>query len=161
MAITQTSKCQRCLKVYQATSRHKNCASCRIYLDRRPCGLCGQMKQRKSKTCIDCYRKSKQYPVSQVKHKNKEGYIYVYYKAHKYADREGRVLEHRLVMEQKIGRYLYPFESVHHKNGNRSDNRIENLELWTKPQPTGVKVEDAVKWAKEILELYGGVSSVG
>lgn len=43
---------------------------------------------------------------------------------------------------------------VHHKNGNRSDNRPENLELWSKSQPPGQQVEDKVRWAREILERY-------
>ncbi len=85
----------------------------------------------------------------------------IYYKAHPYADTSGRVLEHRIIFEQKLGRYLLPFESVHHKNGMKSDNRIENLELWAKVQPTGARVEDFVKWAREVLKLYGGVSSIG
>lgn len=62
--------------------------------------------------------------------------------------------EHRLVMERLIGRKLLDDETVHHRNGDRSDNREENLELWCSNHPAGQRVIDLVAWAKEILARY-------
>ena len=63
--------------------------------------------------------------------------------------RIGQRGEHRIVMEQILGRELQTFENVHHKNGVRTDNRPENLELWTKAQPCGQRPEDLVAWVVE------------
>lgn len=78
---------------------------------------------------------------------NPQGYV------HRYVDGANQ-FQHRFVMEQMVGRPLKRFESVHHLNGRRDDNRPENLELWTKPQTAGQRVEDLVAWVVEHYPEY-------
>lgn len=65
------------------------------------------------------------------------------------------VLEHRFIMESILERKLLNDETVHHINGDRTDNRVDNLELWTSHQPKGQRVEDLLQYARDIIKLYG------
>ena len=75
-------------------------------------------------------------------------------RSHPRAGSNGYVFEHDLVMKELVGRHLVAGETVHHLNGVRDDNRPENLELWTRPQPAGIRAADAVAWARQVLERY-------
>ena len=92
-------------------------------------------------------------------HLNKQGYrilIGKKYLGHPCCnDKKGRMFEHRYVMYNYLRRPLKPKECIHHKNGIRHDNRIENLELCTKIHPPGRRVEDVISWCIEFLKEYG------
>lgn len=89
-------------------------------------------------------------------HLDKNGYFQITKLGHpNCTSKTGRIAQHTYLMTQHLGRSLTKYESVHHKNGIRDDNRIENLELWHKGQPAGQRLEDKIEWAKKFLEEYG------
>lgn len=114
---------------------------------------CGGPKSVKAVRCRKCQSEevSEQRARSPRRWKDeRSGYVYIQAPPPTY-----KMFEHQYVMEQTLGRKLFPGENVHHKNGIRDDNRPENLELWLSSQPSGQRVADLVVWAREILSRYG------
>ena len=88
-------------------------------------------------------------------HYHATGYKVLSGTGHPNVNKAGTIMEHIKIMSDHLGRPLKKGENVHHKNGIRDDNRIENLELWTKHQPTGSRIKDLIIYSKEILKKYG------
>jgi hypothetical protein len=87
--------------------------------------------------------------------KMKDGYRQLLLKDHPNTAKNGYVMEHVVIMSNHLGRPLRKGETVHHRNGIRDDNRLENLELWSSSHPFGQRVADKLQWCKEFLESYG------
>ena len=149
-------RCAECGRSFIPSSRHLRCPACR---SKAMC-TCGRPKQAKSQCCRACRAvmaraANGNWKGGRTRHKG--GYVMIRVSDHPRARKSPYVFEHVLVAEQLLGRNLLPGESIHHRNGIRDDNRPENLELWTKPQPSGIRVSDAIAWARELLERYGTV----
>lgn len=109
------------------------------------CGGCGKTIRSSyfKRFCgIHCYRSSDDYKKTSKRGGRKpgpvkpfierSGYRYLFRPKHPFSTRQGYIAEHRVKMEEKIGRYLTKSEVVHHINHLRHDNRIENLQLMRK-----------------------------
>lgn len=144
-------KCGRCKKFFTASSKHKCCSKCRYVRRKRICPIC-----RKSKTqydrCRACANRAR------IGTGNgwltEDGYEVVSVGVNPTTGKSIPKLKHRMVMEQLLGRALLPGETVHHKNGIRTDNNPANLELWVTLQPSGQRPVDLLVWADEIIRRY-------
>jgi hypothetical protein len=145
--------CVECGREFQPSSGHLRCPSCRSH---NRCA-CGARKGLKYASCSACRTESGEsnsnWRGGRTRHKR--GYILLWAPDHPRTGNGSYVFEHVLVMEKMLGRYLLPGENVHHRNGVKDDNRPENLELWIRPQPTGIRRSDALAWAREIIARYG------
>jgi len=120
----------------------------------------GELTNKTQKSC-GCYRK--RWAKSRTGEKStawkggrtmKQGYVCVRHPDHPNAAKNGYVKEHILVMSQHLDRALVKGEMVHHKDGDRTNNDISNLELCRYGQPPGQRVDDLVKWAWDIINAY-------
>jgi endogenous inhibitor of DNA gyrase (YacG/DUF329 family) len=107
----------------------------------QPCEMCGAMftPDRPSRVARFCSKKCSARSTGLTRRKpggliDPKGYVLVRAPEHPMASREGYVMEHRLVMAEVLGRMLTTDEVVHHRNGVKADNRVENLEVMPKRQ---------------------------
>jgi hypothetical protein len=153
-------KSQKCLLCYQKNYRQLNRKLCQ---QRSKISRLKRLEHYKLKT-RQRYRIKHNQPIDKPMTKrapgegniHSQGYKTITKKGHpNQMDSKGRIREHIYIMSKHLGRPLFKDESVHHKNGDRLDNSIENLELWSKGQPPGQRVEDKIKYYIDFLKRYG------
>lgn len=135
----------------QLLSKNDECFVKRCVKLQRCCGLCEEhYKKYLAYGNVEESRRAK----NRDGHITKYGYRRIWKPGHPNSNNFGTILEHRFVMSEFLGRPLANNENIHHMNGDRLDNRIENLELWTSRQPPRQRVSDLIKWAHDILDKY-------
>lgn len=157
----QCRKCGTCGKVLKRQDKRRYCSSkCwgeSLRYPPIPCGVCGKpvprVRSRKAVYCSPGCRNASR--VGRT-HYDAAGYV-------KERTLDGWELQHRLVVGRAIGRPLRANEAVHHKNGIKQDNRLENLELCVvgdRAHPPGQRIEDLVTWAQGVLNEYAEAAEI-
>ena len=83
--------------------------------------------------------------------KDTDGYIRILMPNHPDCSRQGYILEHRYLIEQKVGRFLLKTEAVHHINGIKDDNNIDNLVLLTTQAHNSLSTKE--RWEKGLMKF--------
>lgn len=133
-----------------------------VHIEDRECEHCGVMFRPRQRSAVGRFCSKACRMAGQVgdraanynggRHTNSDGYVKAQAPGHPRASGKGHyVYEHILVMEQHLGRLLTEGENVHHKNGNRTENAIGNLELWVVRQPKGRRAIDMLAYGREIV----------
>lgn len=147
--------------------RVKPCLECGKEFYIQPCRESRKLRGRAgsfcSKPCAYSHVKKHGWPWATEKRIDAQGYVLISDREHPLVQeriargiRQYRVREHRIVMEEILGRRLLPEESVHHINGNRADNRPENLEVWSGKHPVGCRDD----LTNEVIQLRMLVSQL-
>ena len=158
-----------CLNEWQSRNRQEcTCESCGLVFEIRPSTakrgggrFCSKVCEGRSKVVNGIGRVHNGREATL----NRDGYVLVYEPGHPAAYRgSGRIMEHRLVAEQVLGRPLSPDEQVHHINGDKADNRPENLFVLSPAEHTAITLsESGVKRAAQqarIRELEARVAEL-
>jgi hypothetical protein len=165
--IQATHNCARCGKEYTTRAGNSRfcstaCRDAQIEIACEECGKPFRLKASHEFRRRYCSKECKYAGRSKILNKggtiNQHGYRVLFVRGR-------RMMEHRNIMEQMLGRPLLEFETVHHKNGVRDDNRPENLELWVSTpqyakkggQRLGQRESDMIPWAIRFLETRGYV----
>ena len=85
------------------------------------------------------------------KKKRQDGYVAIYAPWHPYCSKEGYVMEHILIMENAVGHFITRKDVVHHKNGIKDDNRIENLQIMTFSEHASYHLKERYRKRKELM----------
>lgn len=138
---------------------NRACIQCKkpMPIQRKPCGTLNRKKLLCSTACRSLFRRlnyQQRNPTQRITQRiSKTGYVRIIVPG-----KDGKpsrdVFEHRYVMSKHLGRELLPEETVHHKNGNRQENGLENLELFNSRHGPGQRVADKVAFAIEMLRTY-------